>query len=256
MPKQSVTKSESQVFDISLSFAGEDRVFVQEVARELVAQRFLVFYDRYYEADLVGKDLVSYLRSIYADRSRYCAVFISCHYGTKRWPNLVERQAILDRATRNDDDYLIPVTLDSSWIEGLPKSTGYLDARNRTPSQVAQIIATKIGIPPLTGDEIQLFEKLASDPLVLGRFVITFRNNDEIDYYKYDGDQLYPWTRQAKHFGYFLATYDLCSIDIFDLGEFQLTVSLTEKGKRFAVYVKQHLHDLGISRKKTNWASL
>ena len=212
-----------------------------------------MFYDRDYEADLVGKDLVTYLRSIYAERSKYCAVFISCHYGSKRWPDLVERPAILDRATQKGDDYLIPVTLDSSWIEGLPKSTGYLDARGRTAAEVAHIIAAKIGPPPLARDEIELFHKLASDPMVLGRFLIMFRNNDQIDYYKYDSDQLWPWLRQALHFSQFLTTYDLCKTDLWDSMDFNLIVSLTDKGKRFAAFLKQQLLTVGQPNKRTNW---
>jgi hypothetical protein len=123
-------------FDISLSFAGEDRVYVAGVAKYLADNGILVFYDEFYKVDLLGKDLNTWLRHIYGERSKFCAVFISQYYHRKRWPNKVERQSILDRATQTDADYILPVILDESWLEGLPNTIGFIDARMHSDVEV------------------------------------------------------------------------------------------------------------------------
>jgi hypothetical protein len=48
-------------FDISFSFAGEDRQYVEAVAEELQKCSVRIFYDKYEQANLWGKDLYTYL---------------------------------------------------------------------------------------------------------------------------------------------------------------------------------------------------
>ena len=51
----------SREYDVSLSFTGEDREYVEQVASGLRHQGVRVFYDRYEEANLWGKDLCVHL---------------------------------------------------------------------------------------------------------------------------------------------------------------------------------------------------
>lgn len=44
-------------FDVVLSFAGEDRQYVKEVAKHLQDKEIRVFYDKYEVVSLWGKDL-------------------------------------------------------------------------------------------------------------------------------------------------------------------------------------------------------
>ncbi len=39
-------------FDVALSFAGEDRRYVESVAQELRSRRVKVFYDKYEQTDM------------------------------------------------------------------------------------------------------------------------------------------------------------------------------------------------------------
>ncbi len=48
-------------YDVTLSFAGEDRPYVEQVAHSLRELGIKVFYDKYYEADLWGKNLYTHL---------------------------------------------------------------------------------------------------------------------------------------------------------------------------------------------------
>jgi hypothetical protein len=57
--------SRSPEFDVALSFAGEDRSYVDQVANSLHRQGVKVFYDLFEEAELWGKDLYTHLIDVY-----------------------------------------------------------------------------------------------------------------------------------------------------------------------------------------------
>ena len=58
-------------YDVALSFAGEDREYVEQVALFLKKKNIAVFYDYFEEVDLWGKNLISYLENIYTHKSKY-----------------------------------------------------------------------------------------------------------------------------------------------------------------------------------------
>jgi hypothetical protein len=53
-------------FEVALSFAGEDRAYVEMVARFLKAHGLSLFYDEDLQTSLWGKDLYSHLSSVYS----------------------------------------------------------------------------------------------------------------------------------------------------------------------------------------------
>ena len=72
-------------YDIAVSFAGEDRDYVEQIANAIRLKGMSVFYDKYEEADLWGKDLYVHLTKVYKDYSKYCLMFISESYAQKQW---------------------------------------------------------------------------------------------------------------------------------------------------------------------------
>jgi hypothetical protein len=86
-------------YDVCLSFAGENRDYVEMVARELSAQGVRVFYDEDAGAKITlwAKDLVEHFDRIYRKASRYCVMFVSEHYARKPWARH-ERRSALARA--------------------------------------------------------------------------------------------------------------------------------------------------------------
>ena len=74
-------------FQVALSFAGEHRAFVEQVAEHLAhgLGRDDVLYDRYYEAEFARPDLDVYLQSLYHDESELIAVFLCADYERKEW---------------------------------------------------------------------------------------------------------------------------------------------------------------------------
>ncbi|WP_423807222.1 TIR domain-containing protein [Photobacterium damselae] len=128
---------------ISLSFAGEDREYVGQIAEGLKNSGISVFYDIYEQASLWGKDLYEHLTEVYQNKSKYVIVFISEHYEKKLWTTH-ERKMAQARAFRESKEYILPVRFDDTLISGIPDTVGYLDARVMTPKDVVFQIKEKL----------------------------------------------------------------------------------------------------------------
>lgn len=130
-------------YEIAISFAGENRQFVGQVATELDSKGVRVFYDEFERVRLLGKDLVAYFAEVYGKQARFCAMFISEHYVHKAWTQL-ERQHAQSRALVEKEEYSLPLRLDDSEVPGLPATIGYIDIRGMTPKAVAEVLFRKI----------------------------------------------------------------------------------------------------------------
>ena len=128
-------------YDVALSFAGEDREFVENCAEILRSLNINVFYDNYEKEVLLGKNLYSYLADVYKNRARFAIVFVSESYKKKRWTNH-ELEYITARKFTQDEEYLLPVKLDKTELDEIPLTTGYLPGDS--PIKVAITIAKKI----------------------------------------------------------------------------------------------------------------
>ena len=76
-----------ELFDVALSFAGEDRAYVEQTAAVLRRMGLRIFYDKHERVSLWGKNLYDHLSAVYRDTSRYTVMFISEHYARKLWTN-------------------------------------------------------------------------------------------------------------------------------------------------------------------------
>lgn len=130
-------------YDVALSFAGEDREYVEKVAEALQAAGVSVFYDRFETVDLWGKDLAAHLGRVYSEDSHFVVLFASRHYAEKAWPTH-ERQFALSRAFKGDAERVLPVRFDDTEIPGLPSTIGYLDVRVLSPDKLAELIRQKL----------------------------------------------------------------------------------------------------------------
>ncbi len=131
-------------FEIVLSFAGEDRDYVDQVAELLKGNDVSLFYDAYEEATLWGKDLVEHLHQVYSGSARYCVMFIAKFYAEKMWPSH-ERRSAFERAIETKEEYILPVRFDDTVLPGLRKTIHYIDLRKKTPEELAVLILKKLG---------------------------------------------------------------------------------------------------------------
>lgn len=129
-------------FRIALSFPGEQRAFVEQVAAQLASHvgRDRVLYDKYYEAEFARVDLDTYLQRLYHDESELIAVFLCADYEHKDWCGL-EWRALRDLIKRRQFSAIMPLRFDNTEIHGLFSTDGYVwIGGNRTPKEVADLI--------------------------------------------------------------------------------------------------------------------
>jgi hypothetical protein len=150
-------------YDVCLTFAGEQRQYVEEVARELKRRQIRVFFDDFERADIWGKDLYEHLAYVYSRAARYCVLFASQDYAQKVWPSH-ERRNAQERALEAHGEYVLPARFDDTEIPGLRKTVKYEDLRKLDPAGLAGLIEEKIGprqktnfLPP---DPDRLYEAL------------------------------------------------------------------------------------------------
>lgn len=137
-------------YQVALSFAGEQRGYVEEVADALLAEGVAVFYDRHNSVALWGKDGLEEFVRLFSHDAGHVVMFISKEYVDKAWPR-EERRAALSRAMKTDEDYILPVRFDDSEVPGMPDTRQHLNAADYSPAQLAKAIIEKIGFAPLSG---------------------------------------------------------------------------------------------------------
>jgi hypothetical protein len=131
------------VYDVAISFAGEDRHVAQELAAALEAAGVKVFYDDNEKAALWGKDLYSDLTDLYRDKAQFCIMLISQHYASKVWPTQ-ERRAAQARALSQSAEYILPIRLDETEVPGLLPTTMCLRWDQETGSTIASAVQLKL----------------------------------------------------------------------------------------------------------------
>ena len=142
--------SENKTYEVALSFAGEQRGYVEEVARFLQSRGVGVFYDEFESVRLWGNNIAEELQDIYENRAKLSIMFISKEYVSKLWP-IHERRAILSRLIQERQEYILPVRFDDSSVPGLPTATKHLSADEHSPAELATMIVQKLGMLPFAG---------------------------------------------------------------------------------------------------------
>lgn len=155
-------------YDVAFSFAGAQRVYVEQVRNALRKYEISVFYDNDNSVDLWGKNLYRYLDELYSKKARYCVMFISKEYGERPW-TIHESQSAQERIFGDYDnvdfqEYILPVFFDNTQIPGIRCTTGYMDARKISPEELAEKIAEKLGktlaVAPDSSGISELFKEL------------------------------------------------------------------------------------------------
>jgi TIR domain len=140
-----VSKESRQRFKIALSFPGEHRPFVEQVAVKLANEvgRDQVLYDKYYEAEFARPDLDIYLQQLYHDESELIAMFLCADYERREWCGL-EWRAIRDLIKKRQASAVMPLRFDNTEIPGLFSTDGYAWIGNRSPQDVANLILQRM----------------------------------------------------------------------------------------------------------------
>lgn len=151
---------ETYKYDVALSFAGEDRKYVEEVAMFLKKKNIAVFYDYFEEENLWGKNLISYLEEIYTYKSKYCVIFISQYYVKKEWTCYESAAAMVRLLDSNmkQKEYLLPVKFDETKVSGVLSTIGFIDGKKKTPDELGNLIIKKLHTSDLKNSELMSIE--------------------------------------------------------------------------------------------------
>lgn len=172
---------EDRDYDIALSFAGEERDYVDQVANLLDNRGVKVFYDLLEEADLWGKDLYVHLSEVYNKRAQFTVMFISEAYAKKLWTNH-ERMSAQARAFQESQEYILPARFDDTDIPGVLSTVGYVSLKGRSPEDLVSLITKKlVGAGGSVPTELvrRDFSTLASSALMEGHNFSVAVKDDE-----------------------------------------------------------------------------
>ena len=130
-------------YQVALSFAGEDRKYAERLAGLLKNENISIFYDKYEQADLWGKDLYQHLQSVYRDKAQFCVVFLSKAYAQKLWTRH-ELESAQARAFREHREYILPIKIDDTGIPGINETIGYIDLKSTSLEEIADMLVKKL----------------------------------------------------------------------------------------------------------------
>lgn len=144
-------------FRVALSFSGEDRPYVDQVAHSLADSltRERVFYDKWYEAELARADLEVHLLDIYRKNCDLVVAFISSEYAKATWGAL-EWRAVRELIKTRDPADVMLVQIRPNEIAGLFSIDGYIDAQHRAPTEISRLILQRLALPMPLDLEIRL----------------------------------------------------------------------------------------------------
>ncbi|MFK8016658.1 MAG: hypothetical protein AB8G17_14590 [Gammaproteobacteria bacterium] len=140
-------------FLVAFSFASEDRVFVDRLARatEAALGRGTVFYDKWYEHHIAGDSGRLILEEIYRDRCVLAVPCLSLHYDNKFWPQ-AEREAMRSRTVnslkwfsgRADMSVMSIQVGDGPDAKDASPSAVIPDVRHRSLAHTVSVIRTRV----------------------------------------------------------------------------------------------------------------
>src|SRR2546429_9757956 len=128
-------------FAIAVSFPGELRSFVRNVVDRLAEQlgEERVFYDQWYESELVGLDGDLKLRRYYREQSEVVVPFFSKHYA-KDWCQIEWSSIRAMLKARRKEDAVIPVEMDRTSIDGWESIDFAIHRKGRSGKEIADLI--------------------------------------------------------------------------------------------------------------------
>jgi len=134
-------------FKIALSYPGERRDFVEQVAARLADRvgRDRVLYDRYHEAEFAQPNLDTHLQRLYHDESELIVVFLCADYQRKEWCGL-EWRAVRDLIKQRQAATVMPLRFDNTEVPGLFSIDGYVWIGDRSPQEIADLILQRMEI--------------------------------------------------------------------------------------------------------------
>lgn len=141
-------------FDVAFSFAGPHREKVRAVAKLVAAQvgEKRVFFDEWYEHEILGDDMDVLLQRFYRDQSLFVVADLSDEYADRKWCQ-AEARAIRDLRLALDSARdetkrlrLLNARFGSGNVPGNFETTAYLDGINKSAEECADVILKRLAL--------------------------------------------------------------------------------------------------------------
>lgn len=132
-------------YEVALSFAGSQRSYVENVARNLESSGVRVFYDGSDDEEirLWGLDLAEEFHRVYSQASLVVVIFVSQEYADRAWTRH-ERRSALERALKEKREYILPARFEDVDLPGIQSTLGYLPLTDVKPEEFAKKIERKL----------------------------------------------------------------------------------------------------------------
>lgn len=155
-----------QIYDIAVSFAGEQRGYVRETVAACKAKGLRVFFDEDKTNDWWGKNFIQEQRRTYSSQTRFFVPFLSSDYLAKPIP-MDEFASAMMTAVKLGDGYILPVIMGNADVpaELLHPHIGYLRSETFTPDQLADELVKKVKSAERTGQPEAPVGKVVGDAL-------------------------------------------------------------------------------------------
>ncbi|MCY4160543.1 MAG: toll/interleukin-1 receptor domain-containing protein [Flavobacteriaceae bacterium] len=162
-------------YDVALSFAGEQRDYIEVIANFLLSSGMSVYYDIHSKNAHWGQSLTEITEYIYAKKSDCVVLFISKDYCSKKWPRLEAEHSM--KAMSENQIKILPIRFDDSILPGLDQDIQYLKVEDYlTPQLLAKEVAEKLGFRPLRGKDSNIPPPRMKDSKEVVRF--NYSNNN------------------------------------------------------------------------------
>lgn len=115
---------------VALSFAGEQREFVERVGNCLKAEKIDVYYDRHDQSNSWGENLKDYFGKIYREEAYLIVLFVSKDYVKKEIPRHEAKNAMT-----NPNNIVLVAKFDDSRLDGEDESKIFMEIEEGTAPQ-------------------------------------------------------------------------------------------------------------------------
>ncbi|MEI7462698.1 MAG: TIR domain-containing protein [Pirellula sp.] len=138
---EDATKRKARRFCVALSFPGEHRKYVEDIAQTLASQfgKKRVLYDKFHEAEFGRPNLDLHLQRLYSKESSLVVVFLCEAYEESQWCGM-EWRSIREMIKERRDNELMFIRLDYGDVKGIFEIDGTVDALGRPSNEIASLI--------------------------------------------------------------------------------------------------------------------
>ena len=126
-------------YHVAVSFASEQRNYVNNIVEYLKQKNISVFYDEHNLAKSWGENLYNYLEKIYLEEAHLIVLFVSKEYVKKKIPRHEAKSAM-----NNPHNFILIVKFDNSILEDENDSNIYLSTKKIDEEKLASYIEQKL----------------------------------------------------------------------------------------------------------------